>query len=206
MSSGQQCSTVFDAVDPKIQSQCDIYTTLENPKKLLIMKAKHRENGKLPDSQVISSEKDTYKHYKTTFYISILLAVVTGILIQVIVSKLLTKNESLGNNLFSKPPRQQGLVRFPPDVSWFTSFENGRASSVDESHMLSENTISSHAALDARTIQKVKARLKAKGESLEKVGTLSLSVVVVIRSHIKYNLVLYNYIGMHWYMIDYGRV
>lgn len=129
------------------------------------MGKKHQENGHSLAHKSPQASPSAVKSSNITFCISIALAVVVGILIQITINKLThPKTESLGNNLFSKPPRQQGLVRFPPDVSWFSSPENGRGGSVDESHMLSEQTVISHDALAARTIEKVQNKLKVKSK------------------------------------------
>lgn len=129
------------------------------------MGEEHQENGHFQAHRTTATHQNTFKSSNITFCISIAAAVLAGIVIQITINKILhSKPESLGNNLFSKPPRQQGLVRFPSDVSWFSSTGNGRGGTVDESHMLPEQTVTSHDALNARTIQKVKKKLKVSGE------------------------------------------
>lgn len=116
-------------------------------------------------------ERDKSGHSSNLgFYISLIAAVLIGLLLQMTITKFLefrNKNADQeivgGDPLFSKPPRQQGLVRFPPDVSWFTLDSEKGNSGLIKHDLVKGNAVKSHAALDARTIQNVKRKLEAKG-------------------------------------------
>lgn len=132
------------------------------------------EDGK---EQVIGEQKADYYYSstKTTLYGSIFLSLVVGILFQFTITNLsiLTKpaGQYMGdkfiteNHLFSKPSRQQNLVRFPSEVSWFSSgvTANERSSTNSGATSLPDNAITTHAAFDAHTIQVVKQKLKVPG-------------------------------------------
>ena len=112
---------------------------------------------------------------------SILVSIIFGIILQLVIAKFLIYTKplpevdqfALGNHLFSKPSRQQNIVRFPSDVSYFSSslsVENNDKKSTSSSNsgaaLPPDGAVTSHAALDARTILNVKQKLKAKGKQI----------------------------------------
>lgn len=112
-----------------------------------------------------SSSSGWFKWSTLSFYGSVVLVVVFGIVIQLLVHKILSESRtkpSIGKDVFSQPPRRQNLVRFPPDVSYFTS--NGQQAEPSDTDSSEDTeslvTITTHDALDASTVEKVKARLK----------------------------------------------
>ncbi|KAF6031896.1 FICD [Bugula neritina] len=130
---------------------------------------------------------------RITIYCSVLLAFVIGVLIQLVINRFITiepdgdskLSNRNRNDLFSRPPRQQGLVRFPSDVSWFTSTvtvvdNNNNEDLIDSS----KPVIKSHAALDAKAFQNAKQKLQAKTqESLKAEAHASYKAAIEMMDH-----------------------
>ncbi|XP_067944133.1 protein adenylyltransferase FICD-like isoform X2 [Watersipora subatra] len=129
---------------------------------------------KIEDSPAKVHRSDSFTIHLTLSKMALCCSVIFCVLISLLVhliitnlllsSKLSHKDElaQLGNHLFAKPSRQQNLVRFPSDVSWFTSMPGNGGSTARDSARPVDGAVTSHAALDARTIQNIKHRLKAK--------------------------------------------
>lgn len=128
-------------------------------------KDKHSTStGTEPCLKTINRSISSHSANRVVFYLTLLGVVLVSVILQVIVNQILLKynRPNLGNDLFSKPPRQQHLVRFPSDLSYSVSEQSAEDDQKEQSNAPS---VTNHYELGKVTVKRIKEKLKVSGKN-----------------------------------------